>query len=471
MRLITLGHNGNILQTSSSASLKGIVDASYTANGANIPIGWQVQVNDTNGGTNNQQKTHNFWANGNVTFSNSVFITDNLSVTGNITGNNITGNLSILANGTSNISIPSANGNIVFSTAGIANVVNIQTTGQMNLMPSTSAINGIVINSIGNPIANDTSRISSFRYRGTMASPLSVQPNDATMRFLTAGHNGSALQTNSIASIRAVVDSSYTANGANIPIGWQMQVNDTNSGTNNQTKTHFFYANGNVSFANSLAVVGNISGANISGANGSFSGALQTANTLTIFIDNNTTQGLFQTVYNNANIQTAQWTSWRYRGNLSNPLPALAGDEVSKFSSIIYGDSGNTYKEVFQQITSVTENDGAGNTAGAYKVLGFGANSTTQFYAKEHQFGNIALNTNATIYGNGSANVANVSIQSNGFVKLASYTAANLTAITGQVGWMAAVSNSGGGGNPNGMIAFWDTTNGRWSYIHDNSAV
>jgi hypothetical protein len=36
---------------------------------------------------------------------------------------------------------------------------------------------------------------------------------------------------------------------------------------------------------------------------------------------------------------------------------------------------------------------------------------------------------------------------------------------------MAAVSDSAGGSHPNGMIAFWDTTNNRWSYIHDNSAV
>lgn len=56
-------------------------------------------------------------------------------------------------------------------------------------------------------------------------------------------------------------------------------------------------------------------------------------------------------------------------------------------------------------------------------------------------------------------------------VQLPSYTAAALTAITGAVGWMAAVSDSAGGSNPNGMIAFWDTTNARWSYIHDNSAV
>jgi hypothetical protein len=50
-------------------------------------------------------------------------------------------------------------------------------------------------------------------------------------------------------------------------------------------------------------------------------------------------------------------------------------------------------------------------------------------------------------------------------------TAVQWNAITGAAGQMVCVSNSGGGGNPNGMIAFWDTTNARWSYIHDNSAV
>ena len=50
-------------------------------------------------------------------------------------------------------------------------------------------------------------------------------------------------------------------------------------------------------------------------------------------------------------------------------------------------------------------------------------------------------------------------------------TAAQWNAITGAVGRQVCVSNSAGGGHPNGMMAFWDTTNARWSYIHDNSAV
>ena len=51
------------------------------------------------------------------------------------------------------------------------------------------------------------------------------------------------------------------------------------------------------------------------------------------------------------------------------------------------------------------------------------------------------------------------------------YTAAALNAITGVVGSIATVSDSAGGGHPNGMLAFWDTSNARWSYVHDNSAV
>jgi hypothetical protein len=47
------------------------------------------------------------------------------------------------------------------------------------------------------------------------------------------------------------------------------------------------------------------------------------------------------------------------------------------------------------------------------------------------------------------------------------YTAAGSAAVTGQVGALIAISNS----TPGGRMAFWDTTNSRWSYVSDNSAV
>jgi hypothetical protein len=65
------------------------------------------------------------------------------------------------------------------------------------------------------------------------------------------------------------------------------------------------------------------------------------------------------------------------------------------------------------------------------------------------------------------ANVAAYLPNYSGILKVGAYTATALRAITGSIGSMASVSNS----VPGGRIAFWDTTNNRWSYISDNSAV
>ena len=310
--IVTLGYNGSILQSSSLARIRANVDASYTANGANIPLGWQIVVNDTNGGINNQAKTHNFYSNGNVAFANSVSIPNELSVTGNanVTGNvTVTANISggnanlgnlvianyfsgsgnllsningsnvsnvananyanfagTLINGTSNINI-TTNANINMNVSGNANVVQIDGNGSIFTTPLAGGYtNWLRINNYGTTANGNgalASRISSFRYRGNISANLSVEPNDGTLELLTGAYNGTTLQTNSLARVRATVDSSYVANGANIPIGWQILVNDTNGGINNQTKTHNFYSNGNVAFANSMTAVGNIQGANV----------------------------------------------------------------------------------------------------------------------------------------------------------------------------------------------------------------
>ena len=49
--------------------------------------------------------------------------------------------------------------------------------------------------------------------------------------------------------------------------------------------------------------------------------------------------------------------------------------------------------------------------------------------------------------------------------------AGTITLFGGSVGQQIAISDSASGPHPNGMMAFWDTSNSRWSYIHDNSAV
>ena len=76
--------------------------------------------------------------------------------------------------------------------------------------------------------------------------------------------------------------------------------------------------------------------------------------------------------------------------------------------------------------------------------------------------------TGAQVVATGDITGANVIVTAGGFVKNPVYTISTLTAITGQVGWVAVVSDSA---TTNGMLAFWDTTNSRWSYVLDNSAV
>ena len=775
--ILTFGHNGAASQTNSVGVIRAVVDNSYTANGANIPIGWQFLVNDTNGGTNNENKTQNFYANGNVSFANAIF-GNSLSVSGNVTGSYIIGNgssltsltganvtgqvayaavansvavanvsgigniatinldgnasnvllgngafssvpsSSILSNGTSNISIPVANGNITFSANSNANLVSIETGGILiNASPLLSQNNGLRFTSVGrggNVVG--ASRIYWAKQRGTIASPLSVQPGDFTAEILTTASNGTAQQTNSVALIRAQVDSSYTANGANIPLGWQILVNDTNGGTNNQTKTQNFWANGNVTFANaifgnSLSVTGNVNAGNVStgnvsatgnvnanyvvatqsvyandaivansylgtlgnvsiwdnlGNNGAFArfygnisiGNSVTSSKLEIYGNKSTTSGLtirdgqYRVIsdnvnpftgfsplsfgaWNNANTTIPSNRFFRGRGTEANAQPVIADDQVMVTSYGVYADSGNTYLDAFNEYVYVTGNDGAGNVTANYQIRAFNTGSNIQLQASnvtsnanistsanvvadkifsnsyiqansyvqainlnananltvgngavssiiyntgdkttnsftslnDTQFkvtmdgvnpttgfspfffsvfdsaytqvppsymyrargsvaspsavansdevyntsylvyadsgntysqvfnqkvvitgndgvGNVTGNMNFTTFNTGSninlsasntyANnftAANVQINTSGFMKLASYTAAALTAITGQIGWMAAVSDSSGGGNPNGMIAFWDTTHTRWSYIHDNSAV
>ena len=53
------------------------------------------------------------------------------------------------------------------------------------------------------------------------------------------------------------------------------------------------------------------------------------------------------------------------------------------------------------------------------------------------------------------------------FFKLAAYSISELRLVTGILGQVAVLNDS----SPIGMLAFWDATNNRWAYVHDNSAV
>jgi hypothetical protein len=142
------------------------------------------------------------------------------------------------------------------------------------------------------------------------------------------------------------------------------------------------------------------------------------------------------------------------QGSNAIAIGALAGQTNQANNSIILNATGGGLNQT---------------TANTFTVKPVRNANTANVMFYNNSTGEISYDTLANNTSNVSA--ANVTINSGGFMKLASYTEAALTAITGQIGWMAAVSDSAQGSNPNGMIAFWDTTNTRWSYIHDNSAV
>lgn len=76
---------------------------------------------------------------------------------------------------------------------------------------------------------------------------------------------------------------------------------------------------------------------------------------------------------------------------------------------------------------------------------------------------------NITTSGNVDANTLNVySVVATGFNQVPLYTALSAQTLTGFAGAIIAITDSP---ITNGRIAFWDTTNSRWSYVSDNNAV
>jgi hypothetical protein len=382
--------------------------------------------------------------------------TNAVGFTASVTLSNLNSNSNAFTTGASySMSTGNPNGDQGNANANSAfNTLSLRDTGQLMLIPGANSTAGSMLNmvSYGQPTNIGQSQGITFsKARGNRDSNLSVNQGDTLGRLVFQGHNGSAFVTNRLPVIRSTVDSTYVANSANIPAGFQFLVND-----NTTTYTHNFYANGNVQFSNG-ATFGSTSQDTIVTVNGNNANGYVQLNGVAFSViqtDANSAAGyspfFFRTFQSNTDPIPAS-KFFRGRGTISSTTAVVTGDQVALNQYAVYADSGNTYKNVFEQPITITGNDGAGNVTANYNITSFNTGSN--------------INLQANTYAN------SVSISSGGFMKLSSYTAAALTAITGQVGWMAAVTNSAGGSHPNGMIAFWDTTNTRWSYVHDNSAV
>ena len=137
----------------------------------------------------------------------------------------------------------------------------------------------------------------------------------------------------------------------------------------------------------------------------------------------------------------------RSRGTTSAPTTVLAGDIIAQFNSGAYTPF-NTYQ-----------------TGGGVSLR----------YAADPSTNTAFVPSNISMYSTSTANTT-YSLRLDytgmltipGIVQLTPYTVAQITAITGSSGQFVSISDS----TPNGgQLAYWDTTNARWSYVWNNGAV
>ena len=124
-------------------------------------------------------------------------------------------------------------------------------------------------------------------------------------------------------------------------------------------------------------------------------------------------------------------------------------------------------------IGALLSNVSVGNVT-PYGNLTYNLGNVTSFWANTYT-GNLTVGTvasdritTANVIVSGDIDVTGNIGVTTGFVKYGVFTSTALNGYIGQVGWVAAVSDSPTVG---GRLAFWDTTNSRWSYVSDNTAV
>ena len=246
----------------------------------------------------NIDTANNVSAAGNVN-ANNINVGNIISATGNVAGNYILGNGAFLtgiavgvqdkiANGNSNVYIPTANGNVTITTAGNANVVVItgtgaNITGYANItgnitsagsLSITGNINGNVITGNGSGLtnlagANISGQVANALVAGTVYT--ASQPNITsvgTLTSLTVGPNSSIILSGNTGYVRANSIQGRDGSQAIYPyfgnvsgaVGIVADLTVGVGGSGNLT-----VANGNVAFSGANVGLGNVSNLHIDG--------------------------------------------------------------------------------------------------------------------------------------------------------------------------------------------------------------
>jgi hypothetical protein len=510
-----------------TAKLRARIDSTYVANTTDMPIGFELQTVGNGGALN----THNFYANGDVTFANVVNATtfvgniasSNVTGLGNIATINLDGNASNFLDGTGNFVAAPGGANANYANfagqvidATQPNITSVGTLANLNVTGQTSLSNALFITR-SEPQSNQSEILFTVygdgsqgeviqltrRRNGNSSARLGVNANDYLGNIeWTGAENTNGTGFNSFVKVAPKVDASYAGPGTDpLPLGLEFEVTD-NTGN---TITHSFNSNGNVTFSNAVnanTLTANYlygDGSNISNISAGTPNSIQNGNSVVNFtgVDgdlnistNNITNGvqvsgrsLFMNGDNTGpgNISSIQlndgalnWTldntnfgggtpfgMNRYisgfmdpmnyftaRGNTSSPADVQAGD--SAFNERVQVRYDSATKNIFNADVNVRSFSPSNAVAATYSI---GSSDDTANSVFQVNFGT------SNIAGNLEIGAAN------SFLRLASIDSSVLANITGQGGQVAAVDDNGG------KLAFWDTTNNRWSYVFDNSAV
>jgi len=446
--------NGSRLTSLTGGNVTGTVaNATYaTSSGSATTAGTittNAQPNITSTGT-----LTSVTITGNTT-SGNVLTGGLISATGNIAGNYFIGNgsqltgLSVgtnkISNGNSYANIASADGNVVINSNG--NSWTFDTVGKTTFPGNLT----VVPNDVTDP------------YAGT-----SIQQINGSLNTIVNDTYGNVyLQQTWAADSGDIASLSFNQFAGNGNIG--MTTGNVNAPGGPLLYNWIFGNDGNSTMPGNASAVGNIAASYFIGNGSQLTNLPVQPGTY-----GNSNVATFLGDFGSNAISTSGNITASYFIGDGSQLTNITGANVT--GTVANATSAGTVTTNAQpNITStgtLTSVSVAGNVLTGGSVSAAGTITATVF-TTPGAGGNISgANTISTVTlsasGNVTANIVNANIVNvTGFVQYPLYTVSALTAITGSAGKTAAVSDS----TPGGMLAFWDTTNSRWSYVHDNSAI
>ena len=458
----------NYLPTFSGNLTAGNVSVSGNITGANIVSGSFQAVNSGGGALKNAAGSSQLqWGAGGA---NNVTI----NVSTNING----------ANAQIDISPTGAAGHVHINPTGNNSVeINPTTTGSMNNMiignVTPVAVSATTVSATGNVTGNYfigngsqlTGIVSSYGNANVAANLAAFGSNPiSTTGNITASYfigNGSLLTSLTGANVTGTVanatfaTTSGTATSATTAgtVTTNAQANITSVGTLTSLSVTGNTTSGNILTGGLISSTGNATVANliINGANARFISDFGTSGVTgrTYFQSSGAT-----TTFTGA-IPGIGYTSGN--GNVAAAVSAFSTTDVGNASvGGIYVAFGNT-------VTGYVGVRSATFGTGTLLPITFRFNNTE--VGRFDTNGNLAIGNIAPVHklvANGTSYLGG-NVTMTALAAVGTYTATALNAITGVTGQYAAVSN--GTGKNGGQMAYWDTTNSRWSWFDTTLAV